>query len=338
VGRDLIKRFSSAEAIASHRGILSVFVGLLAGILSVIVPVSVLICDNVRAGDIGAPLLGLQSFLSGHSAYWEIFYYEHGNIPAVLYPFTTMLALYPFTILPLPLIAPCFCALIATIFAYSLLYDNKPWRLLVFFSIPYLTALQSVQFVPLLASAFLLPCLLPVAVLKPQLGIVLLAAGKWSRATVIATIMIVAGSIIIYPTWPMEWFRNGNLSYYEGKIPVLQGVGCILLFSALKWRDRRARMLLVMSLIPQRIWYDQLMLFLIPETRKQLYILLIGSLLSLIWSFRPKWSFALQDSSSWAHVIYLLYIPSLLLIFQEEMRNQGKALKNLLARYYLDKS
>lgn len=309
-----------------RRILLSILIGLLAGAVSLAMPKTVVV-NGIQIGDIGVPLFGLKNFLHGIFTY-EQYYFE--NAPATTYPFTTMLALYPFLYVPLSLIAPLFCSLITTVFVYAILHDGKPWRLLILLSAQYITALQSVQFSPLIFSALLIPWLLPLAIIKPQLGIVLIASGKWSLPTILATMLMLVISLIVYPAWPIDWLEHGNFSSYAGKIPVFQGVGFVLLLSCIKWRNRRARLLTAMSLIPQRLWYDQLMLFLIPETRYQLYILLIGSWISLFLG--EMGGSAMQSPLSWTIVNYFLYLPALCLIFREELIKGMKIAKEQFSR------
>jgi hypothetical protein len=295
----------------------SVIIGLLATLWSIFLPVST-VFEGAKLGDLCAPLFSLKGFVSGHSAFGGQFY---NNYPVTHYPFTAMMAFYPFLFIPLYCVGPLFCFMTSGVFAYALLEEGKPWKLFILLSPPYVFSLYSMQFAPLISAAFLLPCLLPVAVLKPQLGAVLLASGRWSLKTLSAALLIIAVSLFIYPNWPLDWLKHGNISLYAGKIPVLQGIGCILLLSCLKWRDRRARLLSAMSIIPQRLWYDQLMLFLIPETRHHLYILLIGSWLSVLLSITGGWYFAseAQHPTSWIMVIYFLYIPTLFIIYHKEI-------------------
>jgi hypothetical protein len=312
---------------------MATFIGILAGLVSRYLPKTI-VYNSIQVGDIFCPLVGLDSYLAGNYAYQKMYF---DGSPAVLYPFTAMLSLYPFTFIEIKYVAPLFCAFITTIFTYALLATDKPWRLLTLLSVPFISALQSIQFAPLMAAAILLPSLLPVATLKPQLGVVMLAAGSWTKNTIFAAIAFVVFSLVIYPTWPADWLKDGNLSMYQGKVPLTQGIGFVLLLSLLKFKEKRSRILLVMSLIPQRLWYDQLMLFLIPETRRELLTLVIGSWLSLVLSLIN--TNAVFDSGSqsrlyWNYVIVFQFIPSLLLVFKNEIRAaMHKLVEGLLKRF-----
>ncbi len=314
-----------------QRIVVSVAVGVLAGLLSTLLPGTVPY-KGVQVGDLGTSILGLNHLVTNHSAYIKPITYS--GLPAVMYPFTTMLFIGPFMLLPLQWIGPVFCGLVSFVFAYALQYDGKPWRLLALASVPYIASLQSVQFAPLMVSAVYLPFLLPLAVIKPQLGVPLVAAGRWSKTTVLAACSIVLLSLVIYPKWPFEWLTYGNLSYYEGKAPVTQGLGFLLILAAIKMRDWRARLLLAMALIPQRLWYDQLFLFAIPATRTQMLILLIGSWLSPLLGLDHLWLLdsGRQAPESWRAVVYFVYLPALCMLFMEEIKQGLGRVKALAAK------
>jgi hypothetical protein len=310
----MFSSLAGSESDMKKKILISLAVGFFAALWTIFLPVST-IYEGARLGDLCTPLFGLRNFMSGHFPFGGQYF---NNCPIPYYPFTTMLAFYPFLFAPLFLIGPLFCLITSTVFSYALLNEGKLWKLFILLSPQYIFSLYSVQFAPLFAAALLLPCLLPVAVLKPQLGTVLLISGKWSSKSFLAMLLFIAFSLFVYPNWPADWLKQGNLSLYAGKIPVLQGLGCILLLSCLKWRDRRARLLSAMSLIPQRLWYDQLMLFLIPETRLQLYLVLIGSWLSVILSMKYVGS-DMQHPTSWMITIYFLYLPMFIIVFNKEI-------------------
>lgn len=308
----------TARMTSMERVIVATMVGILAGAGTWFLPVCT-IYAGAHLGDLWGPLFGMKLFVSGHAAYGQQFFYN--GKPFVSYPFTTMLAVYPLTLVPLKLAGPIFFSLSSTIFAYALLHYGQGWRILVLLTPAYIFSLEAVQFAPLLASALVFPCLLPLACIKPQLGIVLCAAGKWSFRLLLVMLLFVAVSLVIYPQWPLDWIRAGNLSGYAGKIPVTQGIGFILLLSVLKWRDRRGRLLTAMSLIPQRLWYDQLFLFLIPETPGQMLFMLACSWLALALTMAGGWF--IQDGHqhpvSWQIAVHLVYIPSLITLFSAEI-------------------
>ena len=314
-----------------NRLILSALIGILAGVGTFFLPVST-IYNRAHLGDLCPPLFGIRQFTSGMPAYEGHFF---NSLPVIAYPFTTMLALYPFSFIPIDFIGPLFFSISSAVFSYALLFDGKLWRILVLLSPAYIFSLHSIQFVPLLASALVLPYLLPLAAIKPQLGIVLLASGKWNTKLFIVFGLFIILSFIIYPNWLTDWLYHGNLSQYKGTIPMLHGFGFLLVLSLLKWKDRRSRILAAMAVIPQRLWYDQLMLFFIPQTKFQLGVLLFGSWLSFFLSMHYGWLFKndLQDKSSWMIFVNFVYLPSLIMIYIDNLHRFNSWIKLRLSSY-----
>lgn len=297
--------------------ILSLSIGILAGTGVYLLPVSTLY-QGAHLGDLLPPLFSLNNFVAGRPVYGGQYF---NNTPVTPYPFTMILALYPISLLPLFLAGPVFFGIVSAVFACSLLHDGKPWRLLVLLSPPYILSLYGVQIVPLLCSAYFMQFLLPVACFKPHIGLMLCASGDWKMRYVLATILYLLLCFAVYPSWLLDWLTHGNFSCYEGKAPIFFGAGFLLLASMYKWRDRRSRLLAAMSVLPQRLWYDQLMIFFIPETFPQLCFLLAGSwfsfLVSMIYGW--LWQKGMQHSGSWHMVVHFVYIPALFMIFRNEL-------------------
>src|SRR5215212_3153186 len=118
---------------------------------------------GVGVGDIGLPLAGIAQFEAGGSPY-DI--RLRGHAPA-LYPFTTMLMLWPLKLVPLRWAVPLFVGLSSSALAFAIARKGEPWQLLMFLSPAFWSAVQSVQWSPLLTAAVLLPPLLPLALAKP---------------------------------------------------------------------------------------------------------------------------------------------------------------------------
>lgn len=314
-----------------NRVVLSILIGILAGIGTYFLPVST-IYNGAHLGDLCPIFYGIKHFIDGTSVYEGHFF---NNAPMTAYPFTTMMSLYPFSFLPIEFVGPVFFSVSSALFAYALLFDGKHWRILVLLSPAYIFSLHSIQFVPLLSSAFVLPFLLPLAAIKPQLGIVLFASGKWNLKLFILFGLFIVLSFIIYPNWLTDWLFYGNLSRYKGTMPILQGFGFLLLLSLLKLKDRRSRILAAMAVIPQRLWYDQLMLFFIPQTISQLAVLLFGSWLSFFLSMHYGWLLEneLQDKGSWMMFVNFVYLPALAMIYHDKISELHSFIKSRMAFY-----
>jgi len=116
---------------------------------------------------------------------------------------------------------------------------------------------------------------------------------------------VLLASLIIDVTWPTRWLAM--LGPYERVIPVLElPFGPLLLLAAVRWQERRARVLLLMAVLPMRGLYDICLLWLLPRTRQQTAQLTLAS-----WLMYPL---MVIDADITLFVILVLYLPALLMI------------------------
>ena len=190
-------------------------------------------------------------------------------------PMTTILALLPLAWLPIRIASAAFIGMSAGLLAYSLLQDGKLWRLGTFLSFPFLYSLVVTQWAPLLLAAAFLPKLYPVWLLKPHIGWpAAFMRFSWIRG--LLSIGIVVLTLIILPSWPWQWLAQ--TVNFDGFIPVaVFPVGTLLLLALPLWREIPARWLILLSFTPQRLWYDQLLLWVIPQTPGQMLFLTLAS-------------------------------------------------------------
>ena len=130
------------------------------------------------------------------------------------------------------------------------------------------------------------------------------------------------------PDWPVRWIeatRHATENNYH--IPLLQTGGFLLPLALLRWRRPEARLLFVMSVIPQTMLvYDQLALGLVARGRIQTYWF-------ALLSYLIPWSVALsplapvdatkgESFKFLAHVITLgFYLPCLFLVLRRPNEN-----------------
>ena len=289
--------------------LIAALIGVAAALASMLVPHAIRL-HGVALGDIGPPIAGIMQFERGVSPY-DL---RLRSVTTALYPFTNMLVLWPFRYLPLVLIVPAFLGFSSALLAYGILRNGEPWQLLLFLSPAYWSAIESVQWSPVLTAALFLPALLPLAIVKPQMGVVLAVSGRWSLRTIAATAALALLSLIIWPAWPIEWLAKGNLRTFNGVSPLLVIPGFLLLLAAVAWRKREGRLLLAMSIVVQRFFYDQLPLYLVAKTWKQLALLLASSWLAVALCFARGWAAigsGEQNRHAWTAVIGGVFLPAL---------------------------
>ena len=123
-------------------------------------------------------------------------------------------------------------------------------------------------------------------------------------------------SFVVLPTCHgLAWTHHGA-NWYVPALSVWQGGGPLLALAALRWRRPEARLLLGLAIVPQNfIWYDQLLLFLVPTRPRELWTLCVLSWVSMVVAHYyfigrdPRACRAGRVSRS--HIVALLYLPAL---------------------------
>ena len=187
------------------------------------------------------------------------------------------------------------------------------WRLLIFASAPMLMAIKSAQWSPLLYAALLLPWLSPLAVCKPTLGAPVLLWRRSSLAWLDAALLVLL-SLLLMPSWPWRWLaQTGD---YGGFVPLLSlPLGPGLLLALLRWRDERARWLLLLACVPQHVlFYDQLLVLAVARSRGELLWLVLCGWVGLLGAL-TAWHTLLTPWTQ--HVILTCcYLPALMVVLR----------------------
>jgi hypothetical protein len=227
------------------------------------------------------------------------------TVNAVPYPLPAAFIGFPFAALSDRWAGAAFSGCSAALLAYGLTRDRQWWRLLLFASYPYVESLRCVQWSPLLMAAACYPLLLPLVLMKPHLGIALLAKVKITAAGVALTILTLLASLAIDPGWPRVWFWQA--SHYRGLIPLgILPVGPALALVLLRWRQRDAYYLLLLAALPKRIMYDHLLLFLIPGSAASM-----AGLAALSWA---TWYLSKTLGYFPLFLVCLMYVPTMLMV------------------------
>jgi hypothetical protein len=131
------------------------------------------------------------------------------------------------------------------------------------------------------------------------------------------------------PTWLPDWLGHGSgVTWYVPAAFVWQGGGPLLLLSLLRWRRPEARLLLALAVVPHNyVWYDQLLLFLVPDKPRQLWAMWALSWASMhvadYYFARAGIPEPAGQIAFRAPVVALLYLPSLAMLLSR--RNEGTA-------------
>jgi hypothetical protein len=221
---------------------------------------------SVGPGDFVGPLAIARNLLQGLKPYSGI-----GFVP---YPLPAGLIALPFTLAPDRLAGTLFFSVTAAILAGAVVYrTGQLWRLLLVFSVPFVVAMEWTQWSVLITAAWYIPVLAPLMLLiKPQTALPVFL-NRWGNFGYAIAVIVLVISLLVSPSWPRDWL---NLSLdYQYLIPLFLPGGFLLALALLNFRNKRARLLLAMAVLPFRATYDLVPLFIIPETPLQMIILVI---------------------------------------------------------------
>lgn len=301
-------------SMSRHRRLL---IGLIFGLVSTILAYFLLHSRGYGAGDFTWTLGGADALLHGvdpynNPAFGHGLPYPHGD--PLFYPLPALFVSLPFTLVPAYLAGALFYGLGSGLLAFAVTRDGYA-RLPLFLSAPFFVGAYVAQWSPLVTASALLPWLLPIAFVKPNLGLAIGFAYPNIRAF-IATAVLSAVSIAILPSWPWGWLDNLKENRHVPPALILPGI--VLLVAAVAWRRHAGRLLLMMAVVPQLLFfYDQLPLWLIPRTWKQSAMLSAASWVAYLgWKTTTagttNMGLVVTEAAVW--VVAGIYLPALALV------------------------
>lgn len=248
----------------------------------------------------------------------------HLDAPYV-YPLTTAIAAIPFAAWLQPAAAAAvWIGVGSALLAYGITRTSYN-GLLAFLSMPYLWAANSGQISPIMTAAALIPALGFITPVKPQIGLPALLY-KPNRIALLGALAFLALSLVIDPRWPKEWFDilpQKVAGVYRSPITIMGGP--LLLLALVKWKRADARLLIMMSLVPQNmLFYDQLLLWLIPKTRNEFMIMGMLSIVAIVVGsigLPPGAGIAEVNKHYAPAILWLIYLPCLVLVLRRP--NEG---------------
>jgi hypothetical protein len=181
-------------------------------------------------------------------------------------------------------------------------------RLRIFLAYPYWAGLLTAQWSALIAASAFFPLLLPVTLMKPQVGLPVFLT-RLSRRGLFACVLVGLLSLALLPQWPLLWLRQTR--YYDHFIPLIVFPGPLLLLALLRYRHRDAWLLLFAAIMPQRWFFDSFTLWLIPKSRREILLTAFVSWGAGIWRwFHQPANFAEVGRSA----VIFLYLPMLAVV------------------------
>jgi hypothetical protein len=229
------------------------------------------------------------------------------DTPLEQYPLPAAFVALPFLRLPPEVAAGLFYGISSALLAFGLTRENYG-RLRIFVAFPYWAGVLTAQWTAIIAASAFFPLLLPVTMMKPQVGLPVFLT-RLSRRGLLACVFVAALSFAVLPQWPRLWL--GQAHNYEHFIPLLVFPGPLLLLALLRYRERDAWLLLLAALMPQRWFFDSFTLWLIPKSRWQILLTAVFSWGAGIW----RWYHQPANFTEVGRAaVIFLYLPMLAVI------------------------
>jgi hypothetical protein len=191
------------------------------------------------------------------------------------------------------------------------------WPLLMFLSGSMLSSVIAAQASPLLTAAMLVPSLMWLGTFKPNIGLAMLAyRPSWRAAALMVGIALAC--LVIRPAWPLEWVKIAGQSPFHFSPWRVPG-GAFLLLALARWRRPEARMLAMLSIVPSApIAYEALPLFVIPETRREMFVLALLSfaVVAMTSGISEQRETAAYLARARPAIVWLLYLPALVMVLR----------------------
>jgi hypothetical protein len=242
----------------------------------------------------------------------------------LFYPLPAVAFAIPFTLLPIEPARATFDIVVGGAFVYALWRYRGPWALLAVLSGAYLFAMRNGQLTPLMVAASLVPALSFLMVLKPNTGLALWVS-RPTRAAVAGGLVVLVLSLIVLPSWPIDWWRALQNQNEHLLPPIFRPFGFLLLLALFRWRTPEGRLLLALAVIPQNVLPHELVpLALIPSNAIEMGIYIAGSWLALIaagqaWGI-PDFTVPGLSAAGWPAILGAVYLPMLYLVLKRPHR------------------
>lgn len=281
------------------------------------------------AMDFTWPWRGARYLLAGQNPYHLIA--PEGPYPFsdwLYYPLPALIVAAPLSFLPAEWAGALFSGLSSALLAYAVADKPRYWPL--FASGAFWYSIQAGQWAPLMMAAVLIPGLGFLLACKPSIGLALALWNDHWRPLLVTLAAMTAFCVLslpILPSWPLDFLRSAvRMHSHPAAVAVFPGV--LLLAVAVRWRQREARLLLALALVPQQLnFYDQLPLFLLARNPKEgLYLAACTWIARLGWHFASRSLPALsyeraQAAIPW--VMWCVYVPALALLIWQALRERA---------------
>jgi hypothetical protein len=278
-----------------------------------------------EAGDLSTVWHSAQALLAGTAPYPPA-----GTDPVlrVYYPLPAMLLLVPLAGLSVRAVTALWIGTGMALLAWFALGRFGIHGAAVMLSRMAERATAHVQWTSLYFAGAFVPAFQVLDVCKPTIALLVFAyrPTRWA----LAGLVLVALSFAVRPTWFGEWLvQTRGAPYYVPAALVVKGGGPLLFLAALRWRRPEARLLFAMACVPQNyLFYDQLLLFLVPKTTREVWTLSglswVAAGIGAVLMYRTGLpdSAAAAQATLRAPIVALCYLPCAIMVLRRP--NEGR--------------
>ena len=238
-----------------------------------------------------------------------------------VYPLPAALATMPLALIPPSIAAPLFSGLSCAALAY-VVSRRSWWPLVMFLSGSMAASVAQAQWSPLLTVGLIVPGLAWIGVLKPNIGLGMLAY-RPSVRTLLLMLGVAGASLLVLPSWPREWLAVAAASPAHFA-PWRTFGGILILGSLARWRRPEARLLAVLAVLPSSpMVYEGLPLFVVPQSRGEMALLvLLSDVMSLVMAnFSAATETAAYMRLARPAMVWLMYLPCTVMVVRRA--NEG---------------
>lgn len=252
------------------------------------------------------------------------------------YPLPAVIATLPLALLPVVWARALFAAASAGLLAWAFTRGGFA-RWPIFISLAFITAVELVQWSPILTAALLMPSLGWLAVAKPNFGVAMALHAQSDRALILLLapgFLLVAVSFLVLPTWFSDWLGLVR-SAPHFRAPVARPLGFLLLLALVRWRRPEARLLAGLALVPQTpTFYDHLFAFVAARTFRESLTLAAGTVcVYLVLNFYSP----VPRFEDWGNIVanatvLLVYLPAVVMVLRRPNEGELPASVTRIAR------
>jgi len=272
--------------------------------------------DAAAPSDLAPVIWGAKAWLSGEDPFQAVAHSPVWN-GGLLYPFTAVLPLIPFSWIPEFVLNVLWVSTSAGFLTWMIAKRGISPAIVMLISPPMIHAVNTSQWTPLLLAAALSSWGGALLACKPTTALWLFAfRPRWQH---LAGATIVLGlSLVLWPAWPLAWRAILGKAVYT-IWPLMIPGGPLVLLALLRWRRPEARLLAAMVCVPHTMLiYETLPLFLIPQTWLEAGVLWFGcaAAVTLHAALAPY-----QTATDWVTmsgrlIVWCVYLPALIMVLR----------------------